>query len=97
VRAIASRPAGLPDGLFLYQKSQLGYILEGLGIDNVGIFYDHLEYFTAVRYNLWQFGIVCSYLVHFSRFGILYQENSGNPAAQHQVGDQLIGSGQRKV
>jgi hypothetical protein len=30
--------SGLPDGLFSNQKSQLGYILEGLGIENVGIF-----------------------------------------------------------
>jgi hypothetical protein len=33
--------AGLPDGLFYYQKSQFGYILEGLGMEN-GIFYCHL-------------------------------------------------------
>jgi hypothetical protein len=26
-------------------KYQFGNILEGLGIENVGIFYDHLEYF----------------------------------------------------
>jgi hypothetical protein len=30
--------------------------LEGLGMENV-IFYDHLEYFTAIWYNLWSFGI----------------------------------------
>jgi hypothetical protein len=30
--------AGLPDGLFSYQKYRLGYILEGLGMENVGIF-----------------------------------------------------------
>jgi hypothetical protein len=28
---------------------------------NVGIFYDHLEYFMAIWYNLWPFGIVCGY------------------------------------
>jgi hypothetical protein len=43
-------------------------ILEGLGIENV-IFYDHFEYFMAIWYNLWQFGIVCGHLVHFSHFG----------------------------
>jgi hypothetical protein len=32
-------------------------ILENLGMENVGIFYDHLEYFTALWYNLWPFGI----------------------------------------
>jgi hypothetical protein len=30
-----------------------------------------LEYFTAIWYNLWPFGIVCSHLVYFSRFGML--------------------------
>jgi hypothetical protein len=46
--ASAGRPeslfpeAGLPDGLFSYQKSQLGYILGGFGMENVGVLYDHL-------------------------------------------------------
>jgi hypothetical protein len=55
---------GLPDGLFSNQKLQFGYILEGLGMENFGIFYDHLEIFTAIWYNLmallyslWSFGI----------------------------------------
>jgi hypothetical protein len=34
---IAAPEAGLPDGIFSYQKSQFGYILEGLGMENVGI------------------------------------------------------------
>jgi hypothetical protein len=33
--------AGLPDGLFSYQKSQFGYISEGFGMEKAGIFYDH--------------------------------------------------------
>jgi hypothetical protein len=44
--------------------------LEGLGIENVGIFYQHLVYFTAIEYSLWPFGIVCVPLVYFSRFGM---------------------------
>jgi hypothetical protein len=59
-----------------------------------GILYDHLLYFTAIYviyfmaiwYILWQFGIFDGYLVYFvkiwyifSRFGMLYQEKSGNP------------------
>jgi hypothetical protein len=35
----------LPDGLFSNQKSQFGYILEGLRWENVEIFHGHLEYF----------------------------------------------------
>jgi hypothetical protein len=49
--------AGLPDGLFSYQKSLFGSIWEGIGIGNVGMFYNHLEYFTAILYNYWPFGI----------------------------------------
>jgi hypothetical protein len=37
---------------------------------NVGIFYDHLEYFMAIWYNLWPSGIVCGRLLHFSQFGM---------------------------
>jgi hypothetical protein len=42
--------AGLPDGLFSNQKSQFGQNLEGLEEENGVIFYDHLEYFTAIWY-----------------------------------------------
>jgi hypothetical protein len=43
---------GLPDGLFLNQKSKFGLILEGLAIEDVGIFYGRLVYFTAIWYLL---------------------------------------------
>jgi hypothetical protein len=33
-----SLKAGLPDGIFLGQKSQFGFIVEGLQMDNVVIF-----------------------------------------------------------
>jgi hypothetical protein len=33
---------------FQTKKSQFGQILEGLTMENVGIFYGHLEYFTAM-------------------------------------------------
>jgi hypothetical protein len=42
---------------------------------NVVIFYDHLEYFTIIWYNLWPFGIVCCHLVHFLRFGMFGPKN----------------------
>jgi hypothetical protein len=35
---------------------------------NVGIFYDHLEHFMAIWYNLWPFGILCGHLLHISQF-----------------------------
>jgi hypothetical protein len=47
----------------------------------LGIFYDHLEYFTAIWYNLWPSGIVCSHFACFSQFGMFGpRKKSGNPA-----------------
>jgi hypothetical protein len=39
---------GLPDGLFLNTKSQFGDILKGFGMENVGMFFGHWEYFSAI-------------------------------------------------
>jgi hypothetical protein len=50
-------------------------------MEDVCIYYGHLVYCTAVWYILWSFGMFYSYLVYSSRFGILYQYQSGNPAA----------------
>jgi hypothetical protein len=55
--------------------------LEGLAAEDVGIFFGHLVHFTAFCYILWTFGRIRGNLVYFSRFGILYQEKSGNPAS----------------
>jgi hypothetical protein len=46
-------------------------------MENAGIFYDHLEYFTVVWHILWPFVNVIWYI--FPRFGILCQEKCGNP------------------
>jgi hypothetical protein len=48
-------------------------------MENLGIFYDHLVYFTANGYILWQFGIFCGNLVYFSPFGYFGPKKSGNP------------------
>jgi hypothetical protein len=52
-------------------------------MEDVGIFYGHLVHFTVFCYILWTFGIVRGNLVYFSRFGILYQEQSGYPGLNH--------------
>jgi hypothetical protein len=49
--------AGLQDGLFSNQKSQVGKILKCLAMKDVGKLYDHLVYCTAILYFLWTFGI----------------------------------------
>jgi hypothetical protein len=48
-------------------------------MENTGIFYGHLEFFTAIWYILWPFGNVVAIWYIFPRFGILCQEKSGNP------------------
>jgi hypothetical protein len=37
---------------------------------NVVIFFDHFEYFMAIWYNLWPFGVACGQLLCISRFGM---------------------------
>jgi hypothetical protein len=48
-------------------------------MENLGTFYYHSVYFTAIGNISWPFGIFCGHLVFFPRFGILYREKSGNP------------------
>jgi hypothetical protein len=49
---------------------------------DVGRLYGHLVRFTDIPCILLPFGIFVVILVYFSRFGMLYQEKSGNPAPQ---------------
>jgi hypothetical protein len=48
-------------------------------MENLGIFYDHLVYFTAIGTILWPFVYFVVIWYIFPRFGILDQEKSGNP------------------
>jgi hypothetical protein len=59
---------------------------------NVSIFYDHLEYFTAIWYNLWPFGTVCGHLVYISKFWYicLDQEKSGNNVTVADVFEKVL-------
>jgi hypothetical protein len=44
--------SGLPDGLFSYQKIPMWVFLEGIGMENAAIFYEHLVYLRpfGIRY-----------------------------------------------
>jgi hypothetical protein len=76
--------SGLPDVIFSNQISQSGYILEGHVIENVRIFNGHLEYITAIWYTFYvHFGYLVVIWYIFVRFGILHQEKSGKPVANH--------------
>jgi hypothetical protein len=69
----------LPDGIF--SKSKFGEILEGLAVEDVGIFmelglfYGHLEYFMDIWIyfmDIWIYFMVIRYI--YPRFGILYKK-----------------------
>jgi hypothetical protein len=64
VTVCAFRPV-LPDGIFSNQKSQFVYILEGLAMEDVGIFRAILFYLTAKWYIFWPFVTLCGHLVLF--------------------------------
>jgi hypothetical protein len=49
-------------------------------MENVGMFFDHLEYFW---YDLWTFGIICGHLVYFSRFGMFGPRKIWQPWITH--------------
>jgi hypothetical protein len=55
--------------------------LEGLGMENVGIFNGHLVYFTVIWYNVWQFGVVSGPLVYlfFPFWYVQTQKNLATP------------------
>jgi hypothetical protein len=68
--------------LCIYQGDLLGKMLVYFVaiwsiLQPFGIFCGHLVYIFVIWYIC---GIFYGYLVYFSRFGILYQEKSGNPA-----------------
>jgi hypothetical protein len=67
---------------FQTKNHNFGKNLEGLGMKNVVLFYDHLEYFTAIWYNLWPLGIVCGHLVYFLRFGMFGPRKIWQPCTQ---------------
>jgi hypothetical protein len=59
--------AGLPDGIFNYQKYQFWYIFEGLIVKNLGIVNHHFIYISCT------FSMFSSDLVCFEVFGVLYR------------------------
>jgi hypothetical protein len=69
---------GLPDGLVSNQKSQFGYVLEGVAIEKIAVFYDQSVFMLLeIFYGHLVYFVVIWYI--FPCFSILYQEKSGNP------------------
>jgi hypothetical protein len=48
-------------------------------LENVDIFYGHLECFMDIWDIVGPFGTLRVHLVHVSCFGVMHQEKSGNP------------------
>jgi hypothetical protein len=65
--------------IFWNQKSQFGQILEGLAMEDVGVFYGHVVYFMCIWYILVSFGIFMVIWYIFPVLVCLDQEKSGNP------------------
>jgi hypothetical protein len=64
-------PIRFTDGLSSNQKYQFGSILEGVAMEDVGIFNGNLVYFIAIWHILRLFGIFEGNSVYFTRFGKL--------------------------
>jgi hypothetical protein len=58
--------------------------LGGPRLEIVEIFQGHLEYFTDIWDISWPSGTFCVHLVLFPGFGIMYQEQSGNPVDEER-------------
>jgi hypothetical protein len=53
-------------------------------LENVGVFYAHLEHITAIWYSLWPYGdFFGNYIYIFPHFGKLCQEKAGSPGREH--------------
>jgi hypothetical protein len=51
-------PSGLPDLRHIFRpKKSVASLPERLAMEDVGIFYSHLVYFTTIWYILWPFGM----------------------------------------
>jgi hypothetical protein len=74
VQSHCGNSPGLPDGLFLYQKSQFGYSFEGLGIVNVGLciirpFWNILLLFGVGMYYITLWDILLPFDIYYSNLG----------------------------
>jgi hypothetical protein len=60
-------------------------------VENVALFYDQFEHFTAVWHILWPFGIVCVPLVYFPVLVPMFgRKKSGNPEGKQSFGDNFV-------
>jgi hypothetical protein len=60
-----NRKQGCQMAYFHTKKSQFGYMLEGLEMENVGIFYGHLKYVTSIGRFFDRLKIFGRHLIYF--------------------------------
>jgi hypothetical protein len=65
-----------------FQNPNLGKYCREIWKRLYDIFYGRLKYFMDIWDILWPFDTFCVHLVHFSGFGIMHRDKSGNPAAE---------------
>jgi hypothetical protein len=71
---------------FQIKNTILGKFFEDLEIEDVIHFMANCSILLPLGNILWKFGTFYGHLEYFSRFGMLYQENSGNPDLKHFCG-----------
>jgi hypothetical protein len=54
-------------------------------MENIGIFYDHLVYFTAIGNILWPFHLFCGHLVYFPPFWYFVPRKIWQPWSRLQI------------
>jgi hypothetical protein len=68
---------------FQTKNPNFGKLFGGLAMENLGIFYEYLVYFTAIANILWPFGIVCGHLLYFPPFWYFVPRKIWQPCNLH--------------
>jgi hypothetical protein len=88
---IAGKDQGCQMVYFQTKTTNFGKFWRALhSLENVVLFYVHLEYFADIWYilmTIWY--ILCSLGAFFPGFGIMHQEKSGNPGKDSLLGRKL--------
>jgi hypothetical protein len=59
-------------------------------MESLGLFYDHLVYFTAIGNILWPFGVFSGHLVYFSPFWYFLPRKIWQPCSTMSINAYLI-------
>jgi hypothetical protein len=68
---------------FQTKNHDLGKFWRNLAMEGASILYVHFAYFMTIWYFCGNLVFVRLFGISFPRFGMLYQEKSGNPGGNH--------------